>query len=253
MKDFDLNKRLERNDRFSLAKDSGYSKIQVDLSWRTAGLQRFGLKGLDLDACAFLVGEDGIINDDADFVYYNSECRWLPSDPRWPKVVAEEESPDEIDVTDGSFCPFDKIKFKNKRNWRKWTLPVSKDGSLIGSWDDPGEDGEDDEESGETMHVLLDNVRDEISDIIFCVSIYPNPENGPIENQTFDKVTNAKIEIRDEESDKVLCYYNLNEKFVGKTAVEVGRFVRNDDGGWDFVALGDGHEGGMQTLISIYA
>ena len=36
-----------------------------------------------------------------------------------------------------------------------------------------------------------------ITEIIFCVSIYPNESYGPIELQTFDKVDDAKIEITD--------------------------------------------------------
>ena len=252
---FDFKKELQKNERFSFSKDAGFSKIQVDLSWNTAGLERYGLKGLDLDACAFLVGDEGIINNDEDFVYYKSDSRWLPKDPRWNDVVAGKVSPEEIDVTEGDFSPFDKVRFKTKRNWRKYTLPVSKDGSLIGSWDDPGEADDDDEEaeSGETMHVILDNVAEDISEIVFCVSIYPNPDNGPVEKQTFEKVSNAKIEITDEESGKVVCSYNLKEKFIGKTAVEVGRFSLNDDGDWDFIALGEGHDGGMETLVGIYA
>ena len=59
---FDLNK----GDRFALDKNSGLSKIQVDLNWKS---------GADLDATAFLLGEDGVILEDADFVYYKSNFR----------------------------------------------------------------------------------------------------------------------------------------------------------------------------------
>ena len=255
-KRFDLTKDLQKNERFSLIKDGdeGYNKIQVDLSWDTTGIKsRYGLKGRDLDACAFLVGEGGVITDDADFVYYKSESRWIPSDPRWkdPKQRAK------VDVTEGEFEPFDRNKYRNKKIWRQDTLPVSKDGSVIGSWDDLGEEDDENEvdggEAGETMHAILGKVNENIAEIIICVSIYPNPDYGPVEKQTFDKVHDAKIEITDEETGNILCQYNLSEKFSGLTAVEVGRLAINDEGDWDFVALGEGHDGGMQTLIDIYA
>lgn len=252
-KRFDLTKDLQKNDRFSLTKDGdeGYNKIQVDLSWDTTGIKsKHGLKGLDLDACAFLVGEDGVITDDADFVYYKSESRWMPEDSRWK----DPEQRDDVDVTEGDFAPFDRKVFKTGKKWREETLPVSKDASVFGSWDDLGEDDDEDGgEAGETMHVVLDKVRDDIAEIIFCVSIYPNPEYGPVEKQTYEKVLNAKIEITDEETGNILCQYNLSEKFSGLTAVEVGKLSIDNKGMWEFVALGEGHDGGMQTLIDIYA
>lgn len=244
---FEFTKDLEANDRFNFIKDDGesYNKIQADLSWEL-DLKSI-LKGLDLDACAFLVGEDGIITDDADFVYYNSKSRWLPSDPRWKNKVERRK----VDVTIGNFQLFDKSKYKTARLWRGDTLPVSKDGALIGSWDDPG-DSDDDDVKGETMHVMLDKISEDITEIIFCVSIYPQLKYGPIEEQTFDKVKNAKIEISDEETGNILCSFNLKEKFAGKTAVEVGKLAKNDDGEWEFVAFGEGHDGGIQTLSEIY-
>lgn len=251
-KKFDLTKDLQKNDRFPLTKDGdeGYNKIRVDLSWDTTGIRsKHGLEGLDLDACAFLVGEDGVITDDADFVYYKSESRWMPEDSRWK----DPEQRDDVDVTEGDFAPFDRGVFKTRKRWREETLPISKDASVFGSWDDLGEDVKDGGEAGETMHVVLDKVRDDIAEIIFCVSIYPNPDYGPVETQTFDKVHDAKIEITDVDTGNILCSYQLDEEFAGKTAVEVGRLAINDEGEWDFVALGEGHEGGMQTLIDIYA
>lgn len=238
---FEFTKDLEANDRFDFRKDDGesYNKIRVDLKWDS---------DLDLDACAFLVGDDGIITDDADFVYYNSKNRWLPADSRWK----DSEQREDADVTEGAFQPFDRTKYRTARAWRADTLPVSKDGALIGSWDDPGNE-DDEEESGETMHVILDRLGENIAEVIFCVSIYPNPNGGlPVGEQTFDKVKNAKIEISDEETGNILCSFNLKENFPGKTAVEVGKLATNKNGEWEFVAFGEGHDGGIQTLAEIY-
>ena len=38
-----------------------------------------------------------------------------------------------------------------------------------------------------------------------------------------------------------------------RTAVEAAKLVCNDEGEWEFEAVGEGHDGGMQTLIDIYA
>ena len=61
-KKFDLLK----GEKFSLGKGDELSAIQVDLNWKS---------GADLDATAFLLNDDGVITEDADFVYYKSNNR----------------------------------------------------------------------------------------------------------------------------------------------------------------------------------
>lgn len=213
---FDLNK----GERFNLKKSEGLNKIQINLGWKS---------GADLDACAFLLGGDGVIMDDADFVYYNSESRCEP-DTLTP-------------------APFDRAKYGNKKNWRGETVPFSKDGSVIGSADDLGEDDDEGEDAGEEMHVILDKVNPKITEIVFCVTIY----HGDEENTTFGKVRDPFISIVNEETDDELCRYNLKENFADETAVVAGSLVCDEEGEWSFEAVGKGYEGGMQTLIDIYA
>lgn len=57
---------LSKGERFSFAKDEGLNNLTVTLGWEGEN---------DLDASTFLVGEDGVIEDDANFVYYNSVKR----------------------------------------------------------------------------------------------------------------------------------------------------------------------------------
>lgn len=241
----DLTKDAEKGRKYDLSKDGEeLSRVRVDLTWKSV---------LDLDATAFLVGEDGITVDDDDFVYYKSECRWLPKDARWE----DPEQRDEVDVTDGDFAPFSIATFRTQKLWRKKTIPVSSDGGVLGSWDDLGSEDDNSEESGETMHALLDKVRDEISEIVFCITIHPSKEvekkhNIPLDNQTFDKVREAKVEISDPETGEILINYDLKDSFMGKTAVEVGRILKDEDGEWEFLALGEGHTGGLKTLIDMY-
>ncbi|MDE6235315.1 MAG: TerD family protein [Muribaculaceae bacterium] len=200
-RNFDLNK----GDRFSLGKGEELSKIRVDLNWDSDA---------DLDASAFILGEDGVILEDADFVYYKSNFRSEP---------------------------YDRQKFGSKANWRNNTVPMSFDGSVLGSADDLG--GED---SGETMHVDLEKVRAAVNEIVFCVTIYGD-------GVSFKDVKDPNIVITNEETGEELCHYNLKEKFSTETAVVAGALVLNEDGEWDFEAIGKGYDGGLQTLVDMYA
>lgn len=204
---------LKKGERFSLGKSDELSKIQVDLNWKS---------GADLDASAFLLGDDGVITDNADFVYYKSNNR------------SEEYS---------------REKFGSKKNWRDETVPVSKDGSVVGSADDLGDGDGDSEEAGETIHVDLDKVRPEITEIVFCVTIYAEGHDS----SSFKDVRDPQIVITDEESGDALCTYNLKEKFSDETAVVAGSLVLNEDGEWDFEAIGKGYVGGLQTLVDMYS
>lgn len=205
---------LKKGEKFSLGKSEELSNIQVDLNWKS---------GADLDASAFLLGDDGVLTEDADFVYYKSNNRSEP---------------------------YDRAKYGSKNNWRNETVPVSYDGSVVGSADDLGDGGEggDDEESGETMHVDLAKVRPQITEIVFCVTIYD--EDG---NTTFKDVRDPQIKILNEESGEELCVYNLKEHFSSETAVVAGALVLNEDGDWEFEAIGKGYDGGLQTLVDMYS
>lgn len=201
---------LKKGDRFTLKKSEGLNKLTVSLGWKG---------GADLDACAFLLGEDGVIMNDADFVFYNSEFR--------------EE-------------PFNREQFGNKRKWREQTRPMSADGSVMGSLDDQGDDDDDNGDASEEMTVSLNKVSGKVTEIVFCVTIYG-------EGVTFGQVNNPYISITDDETGNELCRYNLKEKFRTETAVAAGSLICDEEGEWSFEATGKGYTGGMQTLIDIYA
>lgn len=202
---------LKKGDKFALGKNSELSSIQVDLNWNA---------GADLDAVAFLLNEDGVFTEDADFVFYNSNHRSEP---------------------------YDLKKFGSKKNWRNNTVPMSFDGSVLGSADDLGDGDDAGDEAGETMHVDLSKTRPEVREIVFCVTIYD--EDG---KSTFKNVQDPQIVITNEETGEELCAYNLKEKFATETAVVAGSLMLNEDGEWEFVAVGKGYDGGLQTLIDMY-
>lgn len=167
----------------------------------------------DLDASTFLCGDEGVILDDAGFVFYNSENREKP---------------------------FDRAVFGNKRKWMAETRPMSSDGAVLGSIDD--RDGG----LGEKIDVDLDKVDPKVCEIVFVVSIHD-------EGKTFGDVEGASISVVNAENGEELCRYELAETFTEETALSVAKLVVNEDGDWEFEAVGVGHVGGLETLIDIYA
>lgn len=89
-----------------------------------------------------------------------------------------------------------------------------------------------------------------IKEIIFCASLY-NGDNG--DYKTFGNIGNLSITLSNEESDEKLCCYRVEENFSTETAIEVAKLFRNENNEWKFEAVGEGHNGGLQTLIDIYA
>ena len=203
---FDLRK--GESAKFKVGKDE-LTSLTVELTW---------MSGSDLDATAFLLGENGVILEDSDFVYYNSNCR--------------EEA-------------FDIAKFGSKKKWKSQTRPMSSDGAVLGGIDDLGDGDEDSDEASETIEVNLDKLRPSIREIVFCISIFTD-------GVSFKDVKSPKIVITDTDSGEELCSYALNEKFSTETAVVAGALV-NNDGEWEFKAIGNGYDGGLQTLIDLYA
>lgn len=195
---------LSKGERFKIAKSEGLSKIKVVLDWNSDA---------DLDASTFLCGDEGVILDDAGFVFYNSENREQP---------------------------FDRAVFGNKRKWMAETRPMSSDGAVLGSLDDRNGG------SGEQIDVDLDKVDPNVCEIVFVVSIHD-------EGITFGDVKDAFISVVNAVNDEELCRYELNEAFTEETALSVAKLVVNEDGDWEFEAVGVGHVGGLETLIDIYA
>lgn len=195
---------LSKGERFKIAKSEGLSKIKVVLDWNSDA---------DLDASTFLCGDEGVILDDAGFVFYNSENREQP---------------------------FDRAVFSNKRKWMAETRPMSSDGAVLGSLDDRNGG------SGEQIDVDLDKVDPNVCEIVFVVSIHD-------EGMTFGDVKDAFISVVNAVNDEELCRYELNEAFTEETALSVAKLVVNEDGDWEFEAVGVGHVGGLETLIDIYA
>lgn len=168
----------------------------------------------DLDAQAWELGDEGLIVNDEGFVFYNSENRTEK---------------------------FDRAKHGNKANYLKVTRPLSADGAVIGPKDEL--------EGGiETINIDLAMVAPDVQEIIISATVYPGPEA-----KNFGDVRNGRITVIDENSGEPLCFYDLSSDFTTEDAMVVGSFSVNDSGDWEFEALGKGYNGGLQTLVEIYA
>lgn len=99
-------------------------------------------------------------------------------------------------------------------------------------------DGDDEE-----IKIDLSKVPANVEKITFTVTIYEAAER----KQNFGQVENAFIRVFDEQNNKELIRYDLDEDFSIETAVIVGEIYRNK-GEWKFNAVGSGFEGGLDAL-----
>lgn len=195
---------LSKGERFSFAKDNSLNNLTVILGWKT---------GADLDVSTFLVGEQGVIDDDANFVFYNSENR--------------SET-------------FDIAKFGSKNAWKAQTRPMSADGAVLGAIDE--------REGGNTEKVSVDlsKVAPSVKEIVFCATVYTN-------GKTFGDVTAPYLSIVNDANGEELCRYILDEQFAQETALVAGSLSVNTQGEWEFKAESKLLAGGLEALVGIYA
>ena len=189
-----------------------------------------------------MLGEDNLIHDKADLVYFNSQLRWKTkkdfNDPQF--------NPLEGDV---STWAKDSVNFKNQRKWMEATLPISSDGSVIGSWDDMADDDEEEDECGETMHVLLEEVDSrKYASIVFAAAV---AKDRIQKGDTFEDAHNPIVNIYDADTDELLAEYELAQQFPGKDVVCFGKAVYDSNTMlWSFEPMADGYTGGMMYLAT---
>ena len=195
--------------------------LSIDLEW----------VGTDLDICAFLLG---------DLVYFNSQLRW--------KTKKAFNDPD-FNPLDGQVSTWakDSINYKNPRKWMEATLPISSDGSVIGSWDDMSDDGE--EECGETMHILLEEVDTrKYASIVFAAAV---AKDRIAKGETFADAHDPVVRIYDADEDELLAEYKLAQQFPGKDVVRFGKVIYDNTSMlWNFEPMAQGDKGGMQYLAT---
>ena len=120
----------------------------------------------------------------------------------------------------------------------------SQDGSVVHQGDNTTGAGEGDDE---VINVSLNSVDQQVSQMIFLVTIHKASEKG----LHFGMIDNAFIRIQDQDSGQELCRYSLNSEFSGSDSVQIGRVYRHD-GSWYFEAMGEGFSGGLATVLGMY-
>jgi len=173
--------------------DIGLRQASVGLGWNPNTQE--SAQDYDLDASAFMLGENGKLISGDHFVYYNNL-----------------ESPDQ---------------------------------SLKSTGDNRTGEGDGDDE---TLILNLDKVDPRVTEIIFVVTIY----EADLRKQNFGQVRNAFIRIYDAANGQEICKYELDEDFSTESAVEFGRLYRRDKA-WKFEAIGRGHKGGLQDLVTKFS
>jgi tellurium resistance protein TerD len=148
-------------------------------------------------------------------------------------------------VTDSHFVFYGSEMKSNRR-------PISSDKAILGADDDQSggaSDGGDDEQ----MSVNIALLHPDVTSIYFCVTIntWPNSRDRRTAGQHFGLIADSYMRIVNEESGEEILRYNLAETFKNEDAVVFGSLNKCDEG-WEFVAVGEGYTGGLQTLVDTY-
>lgn len=180
----------------------------------------------DLDVAAFMIGSNKKTLADDYLVFYNSGKRVKPNDLKT--------------IVPSSLWP-------NNDDLRQLSRPVDPELSVIGSIDD--EDGKTSEDGDdETMDIDLSKVRSDIQEIIITVSIYEYEKR----KQNFGQVERAYVRLYKPGHEKEGAEeyrYDLTEDFSTCASIEFCRLYRYNCE-WKIQALGIGHKGGLEELVS---
>lgn len=186
--------------------DTEHPHIKIVLTWTG---------NVDFDLSAFMLGENGYIEDDADLVFYNSLNR---------------------------DSPFDINSYASEEDWIAETLPVSADGSLVGSKDAAGSDAGQVQES---MGLDLSKVADKIAKVVFCVSVFQE------KLQFMPPSSSLKCWLRVEAGDNTLTKFEIDFGDNAKAA-EVFEMARIDSSRWTGGKVHITYTTGLQEIIDKY-
>jgi tellurium resistance protein TerD len=84
------------------------------------------------------------------------------------------------------------------------------------------------------------------------VSVFITIYEAVTRKQDFGRVSTAYVRVSDEDTQQELCRYDLSHEFGGKTAVQVGSFVREGNQ-WVFKAIGAGSTADLGAILEKYS
>lgn len=208
---------------------TGLTQLKVEMDWK---VNPNADPAYDLDASTFLLGSDGQIENEYDFVFYGSGNQVQALDDNGKPLYDE----------------YGKAVMR----------PISVDKSVLGSIDDPGDDDDDTGEGNEEIEVDLTKTSSHIKEILFTASIYwslsdaNDPHNSPRMKYNFGQVRDAYIQIKNAINGEIICHYDLDEDFSTDKGVEFGRLYRRGTE-WKFQAIGEAHKDGLEPICRKYA
>lgn len=115
-------------------------------------------------------------------------------------------------------------------------------GSVVHQGDNRTGEGEGDDEA---VKIDLNKVPTDIDKIAVVVTIHDAKKR----NQNFGQVANAFMRLVNSESNEEVARYDLSEDYSIETAMNFGEIYRHN-GEWKFKAVGQGYEGGLNTLAN---
>lgn len=101
----------------------------------------------------------------------------------------------------------------------------------------------------EQIAINLKDMPDAAKRLVVVVNIY----NCKPRRQHFGMVKNCYARIVDDATKEEICRYNLTDNYNGKTALIVGELYRDENGEWQFKAIGEGtNDGSISELAERY-
>lgn len=119
----------------------------------------------------------------------------------------------------------------------------SEDGAVIHSGDNRTGAGDGDDEE---ISITLSKVSSGVIQIMLVITIH-NKEEG----FHFGNVLNSSVRVYNNANGSTLCQYKLNESYTGCDSLILGRIYRNG-ADWEFEAMGQAFEGGLQATVDLY-
>lgn len=207
--------RLTKGERIEV----GLSKVGIGLGWDPNEGTGFDF---DLDASAFMLGENKQISKKEHFVFYGNLCGRLHRAYEDHNGCNHNECVEKFHCTDGLFGIMSMGDDTNGRN---------------------SNDGDD-----EILNVDLSKIPVDVHEIIFTVSIH----EYEVRKQNFGQVRNSFIRVYNAQTNAEIAKYELDEDFSIETAVEFGRLYKRHNE-WRFEAMGIGYKGGLEFFCKRYA
>lgn len=230
--------KVQKGQRLNLSKVAPGLKIaRMELGWSENLFDTGG--DLDLDASAFLLGQDGKVpNGDTRYFVYYYNLGYPYIDPVADLGLNPAQGP-----ADPGYSP------AMTKAYQDGKLTVYHAGDNRTGKNDDAFAPDDRDAPDETIFVDLSKVPADIDRIAFIVTINP-PASGPMPN--FGQVEDAFIRLVNAETGEAILQYDLSNDFPVETAVVFAELYRRKDGDWGFNPIGNGYAGGLAALCQRY-